>query len=547
MKTVKISLAVKIWILLVIFVVPLNLLALGNAFIMISDARRTITNSIQSVIDNQMVAMDERITNADYFLYSFTKYNVDYQSYFQSEDSFPYQLSKSTIINNVMTHQSGVRTADYYFLYQEKQKDFLMIPHNDKVFDKYLFQDGYFEDTENLKHKWSLIKVDKKYYLIREFYDYPTWYGAIIRLDNLLEDINQYLEYPLEDMQFISPGAEDKGKLWLSGTLRKADISVYFALNQNQINRRIDYWRWAMAVIVVMFLLLMPVLYLAIHRWLITPLKILSSAHGELEKGREEYRITVKAKSDEFASVYQSFNNMAQFLQELRLENINKELAKNRMLLDNLQLQIRPHFLLNNFNLLYTVIQKREIETAQKMILYLSNYFRYLFQYDHRLELFDKEFELIQRYLEIAEIKNPGAFTFRADFDPEISLVRVPPLLLHNFVENIISHALLPDRVVHIMFYASYEEGIATFQIADDGRGMQQKDVDRINREEYEEYARGLHVGIRNSITRIKYFYDQKACINVESTLGEGTVFTITIPYNLEESESMKNDIVDGK
>ena len=149
--------------------------------------------------------------------------------------------------------------------------------------------------------------------------------------------------------------------------------------------------------------------------------------------------------------------------------------------------------------------------------------------------------------MEIAEIKNPGAFTFRADFDPEISLVRVPPLLLHNFVENIISHALLPDRVVHIMFYASYEEGIATFQIADDGRGMQQKDVDRINREEYEEYARGLHVGIRNSITRIKYFYDQKACINVESTLGEGTVFTITIPYNLEESESMKNDIVDGK
>ena len=179
---------------------------------------------------------------------------------------------------------------------------------------------------------------------------------------------------------------------------------------------------------------------------------------------------------------------MAEGLQNLRLENINKELAYKQMLLDNLQLQIRPHFLLNCFNLLYTMVQTQKTEAAQKMILYISQYFRYLFKYNRSLEIFTKEFELIQSYLEVSEYQYPGEFTFQYEFDPEIELVRVPPLMLHNFIENILSHALVHGRVVHIMFSGFYEDGMVTFQIADDGSGISEEAMKQINSGEYANY-----------------------------------------------------------
>lgn len=72
-------------------------------------------------------------------------------------------------------------------------------------------------------------------------------------------------------------------------------------------------------------------------------------------------------------------------------------------------------------------------------------------------------------------------------------------------------------------------------QISDDGRGMSAEDVDMINHCSFPAEQTGRHVGIRNSITRLNYYYDGQAAVEVESSPGEGTTFTITIPYNLEE------------
>lgn len=102
-------------------------------------------------------------------------------------------------------------------------------------------------------------------------------------------------------------------------------------------------------------------------------------------------------------------------------------------------------------------------------------------------------------------------------------------------MENILSHALKHNHVVHIMFIATYENGQATIQIADDGCGIKKDEVERINAGNYDDYARGKYVGVRNSIKRLQHFYKGKAALHVESGQDEGTVFTITIPYNLEK------------
>lgn len=306
------------------------------------------------------------------------------------------------------------------------------------------------------------------------------------------------------------------------------------SLDKSVFNRNISVLRWILVALSAFYIILIPLLYRFLRRWIICPLEELNAAHAQLEHGIEDYRITAAANSREFAHAYTSFNSMAESLQNLKLEKINSELVRKQMLLDNLQLQIRPHFLLNTFNLLYSMLQARKTAPAQEILLYLSEYFRYLFKYDQNLVLFPREWELIEQYIHISQYQYTDAFTFQSSLDPEISLVRVPPLLLHNFIENILQHALSGRKVVHIMVTGFYENGIVTFQIADDGCGMPEEEAALINNSTFEDYARGRHVGIRNSVKRLKFFYNNQGTVSVESSPGEGTLFTITFPFDLE-------------
>ena len=174
------------------------------------------------------------------------------------------------------------------------------------------------------------------------------------------------------------------------------------------------------------------------------------------------------------------------------------------------------------------------VEAARKLILYLSDYFRYLFRSDHDVELFDKELTLIQGYVEVTRIRYPDGLDITYDIDPEIHLVRVPPLLIHNFIENVVKHALSAGKCIHIVLAAHYEKGWVVFEISDDGNGMSDELVQKINNRSWSKDD-PEHLGIRNSIHRIEYIYGKKASVSVDSELGVGTTFTISIPYELDE------------
>lgn len=256
--------------------------------------------------------------------------------------------------------------------------------------------------------------------------------------------------------------------------------------------------------LVILSFLIFPILSFFFNRYVNAPLANIRNAFAELEKGNDDYRITAVTNLSEFSDTYDSFNRMAEKLKELLLETIQKEQQRQQLVVDNLQLQlnylqlqIRPHFLHNNMNLLYTLIQNNQTDAAQSLVLYLSDYFRYMFRKGHDRALFDHEMKLIREYLDISRLHYPDAFTFSCQIDPLLSHVRIPPLLLHGFVENIIQHALVPDHTVHIIIYGEYEDGIVTIQIADDGIGMNEEDTALINSGDFSSSPEGSHVGIK--------------------------------------------------
>ena len=126
------------------------------------------------------------------------------------------------------------------------------------------------------------------------------------------------------------------------------------------------------------------------------------------------------------------------------------------------------------------------------------------------------------------------------DQDPEIDLIRMPPLLIHNFVENAVKYGVRQKEVLHIQIIGKYEDRKVIFEIRDDGNGMAEEMLQRnqkMFRGEYKPQNQSEHLGLYNSLKRLKYFYGETAGIEVESERGKGTVFRIYFPYDVEEEE----------
>lgn len=111
----------------------------------------------------------------------------------------------------------------------------------------------------------------------------------------------------------------------------------------------------------------------------------------------------------------------------------------------------------------------------------------------------------------------------------------MPPLLLHNFVENIVKYAISPGKVTHISIVGQYEGGMVSFMIMDDGGGMTEEQVEELDRSMREPRKDGLHIGYANSLKRLRYSYGEKADIEISSEPGEGVCVTVTFPYDLRK------------
>lgn len=522
--------------ILIIMILPLNIISFIIMNTVLVNARESVISSISSNLESYMKDLDNRLTSSYYYLYEISSSDY-YQQYFsksaESAHDWAFICDRYKLYREITETPAFDDYADGFYFSRSDIDDFLFVDLNNSDFMNQENMPDIIRSLTFPDGKWHLFSSDRYTYMIRNISRRDSSYGVIVNCENNLPKFD-YDNYELSF--FSAPPEVDKSHISCSAASKQSDCILTFSWPYSELSGNINLWIYFMLLCIFIYLLAIPVLYVIFQKNVGKPLNELNYAHHELLVGNEDYRIETAANTNEFSEAYDGFNNMAKTLKELRLEKLNRELAYKEMQLNNLQLQIRPHFLLNMMNLLYTLVQNHQTAGAQEMILYLSQYFRYMFRNGKDLNLFAKELDLIKNYLNVSRLQHPGAFTVSYQIDPIIGLVRIPPLLIHNFVENIIHHALMPDRVVHIVLFGDYDDHMVTLQISDDGRGMPEEDVEMINNRAFPEGNSGKHIGIRNSITRLRYYFGDEALVTVESFPDMGTTFSINIPYDLEEA-----------
>ncbi len=193
---------------------------------------------------------------------------------------------------------------------------------------------------------------------------------------------------------------------------------------------------------------------------------------------------------------------------------LNAEKMKTRMLRE----QINPHFI---FNSLITVKEAyhRDIEKGDRAMNFFSHYLRANVE-AMNLDLipFGDELDIIDNYIGLENMKREKPVNII--YDVEYDGFNLPVLSLQVFVENAVKYARTEDKEDGYILISSRKcpKG-ATVEIIDNGIGF---DVNNIKENS---------CGIKNAKERFKLLLNTD--VSVESTIGQGTKITVTIPEEL--------------
>lgn len=121
--------------------------------------------------------------------------------------------------------------------------------------------------------------------------------------------------------------------------------------------------------------------------------------------------------------------------------------------LQKLQLQLQPHFLFNSLNSVNALILINPAK-ARDMVQQLSDFLRAtLKRADEQWITLDREFEYLQLYLSIEKVRFGHRLEVQNEYDEQIKLWLIPPLLIQPLVENAIKFGLYgttENVVIHL-------------------------------------------------------------------------------------------------
>ena len=107
-----------------------------------------------------------------------------------------------------------------------------------------------------------------------------------------------------------------------------------------------------------------------------------------------------------------------------------------------LRAQLNPHFLFNSLNSINALVGS-DPEGARRMCEGLGDFMRQTLVLGARDEVtLAEEFELVDRYLAIEQVRFGARLRFARELEPEAATCRVPPLLLQPLVENAVKHGV---------------------------------------------------------------------------------------------------------
>lgn len=279
---------------------------------------------------------------------------------------------------------------------------------------------------------------------------------------------------------------------------------------------------------------LIIILVITLHRKVLLPMDVLLNAQREISKGNINYRITETPGSSEFKILFVSFNNMAEQIQDLRIQSYDRLLEVQNYRLKMVRAQIKPHFYLNAITTMYNMTYQNRLKDIRTFIKALAKYMRYMMNIQSSWVTIAEEIGNVKTYLEMQELRFPGSVQMKVECTEDAESAYIPFLTLFTLVENAIKHAMNLYHPLDLLIRCEFwtEEGFSGYRITvdDNGDGFPEEVL-----EEYKNAALGdvlppkEHLGLSNIRYTLQFMYQRQDLLRLSNHEG-GARAEILIP-----------------
>lgn len=537
------SLNVKITSLIAAITIPLIVIIFSSNLYSMKLVRNQIiayNNNILGMYINQLDTDLEKIS--DYILYS----NI-HSNDINSNDvrlSYIFLLNVQTEFRDALNLHSR---ADGFFIYDKQDERFAYTHGGGAYGANYADRAGIKEyimdlDTEKNYLTWYGITVNENHYLIFVIRTETVTAGAWISIAEIMNEIeslqveNMYsIRISTEsfiDERIISGDLAKINQLNLSKPSQKSDAVVYIDFNEYNIMSKLSIIQQIIIVFSIFSIACIPLGFIFTRHIILHPIEKIKGTIAELKNGNCDARINTRSKITEFELMEDAFNELIDEAQSLRIHVYEDQLIKQRIELQLLYSQIKPHFFLNVINNFSNYAIVKEYEQIRELSQLLSNYVRYTFNHVSCMETLRHEVEHVRNYIELQKMRYPDNILFKTNLQPSTLDIPIPSLVIQTLVENIFKHARNEYGVLSIgiesMLSSCDDKHNLVIIIRDNGNGFSEDAMNEINSEPNS--TMNDKIGIWNIKQRIALCYHKRA--NMVAENNNGAQLTIVLPLD---------------
>ena len=185
-----------------------------------------------------------------------------------------------------------------------------------------------------------------------------------------------------------------------------------------------------------------------------------------------------------------------------------------------LRTQLDPHFLFNTLHAVSALVE-HDPRGVRRMIARLSELLRNTLEGAGEPEIpLEQELALLQRYLEIMEIRFRGRLEIDIQVNEEVARALVPNLILQPLAENAIKHGVSKiDGTGRIEISAARQDDRLILRVRDNGPGLLGQSASE-------------GVGLRNTRERLQQLYGSKQSATLREAAAGGAIAEVIIPYH---------------
>lgn len=233
-------------------------------------------------------------------------------------------------------------------------------------------------------------------------------------------------------------------------------------------------------------------------------------------------------------------NTIQEELFEKEKESLSLRSLLEEERLQQLRSRINPHFLFNTLNVIKFAAQNEGAVKTEDMLSSLALLYRYALGSNSDSVPVAREIRIIVALTSLYKARFGDRINLKWEsyIDEELTEVMVPSFILQPIVENAFRHGIGPKTEGgEVLITIDGDNEFLTIVISDDGVGMDEETLFRVNERIKEKKLGEEHIGIGNVAARVQML-SPSASFTVQSEKDKGTKVIMKMPLMLVKEEN---------